>query len=73
MAINSTINARTLKVPFFAGGFWAVILTHPARVRHWTFVWPCSKHVVADKVCVLNRQYSVGPAYDSLDHRAGVC
>ena len=33
-----------------AGGFWAVILTRPAHVRHWALVWPRSKHVVADKV-----------------------
>ena len=56
-----------------AGGFWAVILTHPAWARRWALVWPRSKRVVADKVCALNRQYGVGPACDSLDHRAGAC
>ena len=32
-----------------AGGFWAVILTHPAQARHWALVWPHFKHVVVDK------------------------
>ena len=31
------------------------------------------KHVVADEVYALNRRYGVGPACDSLDHRAGAC
>ena len=35
--------------------------------------WSRLKHVVADEVCALNRQYGVGPACDSLDHRAGAC
>ena len=26
-----------------------------------------------DEVCDLNRQYYMGPAYDSLDHRARAC
>ena len=33
-----------------AGGFWAVILTHPAWARHLALVWSHSKQVVADKV-----------------------
>ena len=33
-----------------SGGFWAVILTRPAQAKCWALVWPCSKHVVADKV-----------------------
>ena len=56
-----------------AGGFWAVILTRPAWARCWASVWSCSKHVVVDKVCALNRWYGMGPAYDSLDHRVRVC
>ena len=65
---------KSLQAPFryVSGGFWAVILTHPAQARGWASVWPRSKHVVADKVCALNRWYGAGPAYDSLDHRAGM-
>ena len=35
---------------YVAGGFWAVILTRPARARRWASVWPRLKHVVAVKV-----------------------
>ena len=59
--------------PLIAGGFWAVILTRPVQVRCWALVWPHSKRVVADEVCALNRQYSAGPATNSLDYRAGAC
>ena len=58
---------------YVAGGFWAVILTHPVWARRWALVWPHSKHVVVDEVCALNRQYGAGPACDSLHHRARAC
>ena len=41
--------------------------------RRWALVWPHSKRAVADEVCALNRRYCMGPACDSLNHRARVC
>ena len=58
---------------YVAGGFWAIIFTCPARLRCWASVWSRSKHVVVDKACALNRQYSMGLACDIPDHRAGAC
>ena len=57
---------------FVAGGFWAVILTRPAWARHWAqcgLVEACG----FGRVLCLNRWYSMGPACNSLDHRARGC
>ena len=55
-----------------AGGFWAGILSHPVHKRTgWDLVSPeASSH--GQGVC-LNRQNGVGPATDSLGHRARAC
>ena len=36
-------------------------------------MWSCPKQVVNNKVWYLKRHSGVGPATESLDHRAGAC
>ena len=62
----------TKTVLYVAGGFWAVILTHPAQARCWAWCGLVEAGGCGWGLC-LNRRYGIGPACDSLDHRARVC
>ena len=56
-----------------AGGFWAVILYRPVQERRWASDAVLPKADGRGRGMCLNRQNSMVPETDSLDHRAGAC